>query len=208
LKKKIAKRSRVVVKGRKSMLARSKPKENHHIYKLFGFQQSGSIEKSERMEEFNEEDIWDSIDAETSEQVGFKENGCNGVAVCRSMAKDGNNKNNRRSVMIHRKESYREENDKRRMRYQSSAPVNIPDWSQMSWEEKKNGNCWSRSHGLVDDDSSDDDEGGDCERNMIPPHELIARQLARTEITPFSVNEGVGRTLKSRDALWTITGFD
>lgn len=157
------------------------------------------------MEEFNEEDIWGDIDAQTSEQVGFKENGCNGVTVCRSMGKEGNNNNNSRSVKIHRKESYNEENDKRGMRYQSSAPVNIPDWSQMSWEEKKNENYWSRSHGLIEDDSSDDDDGGDCER--IPPHELIARQLARTEITPFSVNERVGRTLKGRDAVWTITGF-
>lgn len=188
------------------MLRRPKS-ENHHLYQLFGIQQSGRAEKSERMEEFNEEDIWGSIDAETSEQVGFEENVCNGVTVCRSIGKEGNTNNSTRSVKIHRKESYHEENDKRRMRYRSSAPVNIPDWSQMLWEEKRNENFWSRSHGLVDDDSSDDDEGWDCERNMIPPHELIARQLARTEMTSFSVNEGVGRTLKGRNAVWTITGF-
>jgi hypothetical protein len=191
--------------GINSMMGGPKTKVNYHIYKLFGLQQSGSIENSERMEEFHEEDIWGSIDADTSEQVGFQDNGCNDVEVCRLLEKEGNYNNSRRSV---RKESYHEENNKRRMRHQSSAPVNIPDWSKMVREEKRNENGRSRSHVKVDDDNRDDDEGGDLERNMmIPPHEVIARQLARSEITSFSVYEGIGRTLRGRDAVWAITGF-
>lgn len=182
-------------------------KENNHIYKPFDFQRSGGMEKSEWTEEFNEEHIWGSNDTQTSEQVDFKENGFTSVAVGRSMGKGLNEDNSRRSVKIHRKESNNEENNKRRMRYQSSTPVNIPEWSQMSWEEKNNQNWWSTIPGLVDDDSSDDDGGGDGERQMIPPHELIARQRDRSGVTSSSAYEGVGRTLKARDEVWTITGF-
>lgn len=194
------------------MLSRPKTMENHHIYKFFDFQQSGSIENSDRMEEFNEEDIWgNSIDPETK-QVGFQENGCNGVALCRSMGNEGNSNNIRRSVKIPRKESCHEENSRRRRaRYRSSAPVNIPDWSQMVWKDKTAENYW-KSHGV--DDSSDDEEDNDVKDfERIPPHELIARQLAQRYVTSFSVYEGVGKALKGRDlcrvrnAVWMRTGF-
>ncbi|KAK9064174.1 hypothetical protein SSX86_015554 [Deinandra increscens subsp. villosa] len=83
---------------------------------------------------------------------------------------------------------------------QSSAPMGIPDWSKI-YREKSQG----QSDGCYDDD---DDDG-----NMVPPHEYIARRLARSHITPSSMCEGVGRTLKGRDlsklrnAILTKTGF-
>ncbi|KAI4388370.1 hypothetical protein MLD38_000704 [Melastoma candidum] len=51
---------------------------------------------------------------------------------------------------------------------------------------------------------------GDCE---LPPHEFIAKRLARSHIWSFSVFEGAGRKLKGRDlsavrhAVLTKTGF-
>ncbi|XP_039140065.1 uncharacterized protein LOC120277334 [Dioscorea cayenensis subsp. rotundata] len=82
----------------------------------------------------------------------------------------------------------------RRVYQQSSAPVNIPDWSKNSGAKK------------------DEDEGED-EDCKVPPHEWIAKKLARSQISSFSVCEGVGRTLKGRDlskvrnAVLTRTGF-
>jgi hypothetical protein len=196
------------------MLGREKTKEKYHIYKLFGLQQSGNIEEhSETMIEFNEEDIWGGINDAEAKQVGLQENGWNGVTVCRSMGiMEGNSNNSRRPVKIPWKESCHEENNRRRMRYQSSAPLNIPNWSQMVGKEKKNNSHWRRSHAIVDD-KSDDEEDDAMDFERIPPHELIARQLAQSEISSFSVYEGVGRTLKGRDlsrvrnAVWTKTGF-
>ncbi|CAK8531096.1 unnamed protein product [Lathyrus sativus] len=81
----------------------------------------------------------------------------------------------------------------------SSAPMKIPDWSKVYGKKNcKNG-----------DDEDEDDEEGD----MVPPHEWIARKLARSQISSFSVCEGMGRTLKGRDlskvrnAILTKTGF-
>ncbi|KAI3716889.1 hypothetical protein L1987_68103 [Smallanthus sonchifolius] len=90
---------------------------------------------------------------------------------------------------------------------QSSAPMGIPDWSKI-YREKSQGQ--SQSNGCYDngDDDHDDDDG-----KMVPPHEYIARRLARTHITSSSMCEGVGRTLKGRDlsklrnAILTKTGF-
>ncbi|XP_024992596.1 uncharacterized protein LOC112526518 [Cynara cardunculus var. scolymus] len=77
----------------------------------------------------------------------------------------------------------------------SSAPMGIPD-------RDKNDGCYDDGHG-----DDDDDDG-----MMVPPHEYIARRLARSHITS-SMCEGVGRTLKGRDlsklrnAILTKTGF-
>ncbi|KAM3340286.1 hypothetical protein P3S68_030156 [Capsicum galapagoense] len=77
-----------------------------------------------------------------------------------------------------------------------SLPVNIPDWSKILGQENKN-------------DDIRDKEDVD-EENRIPPHEY----LARTRVASFSVQEGMGRTLKGRDlsrvrnAVWKQTGFE
>ncbi|CAE6136203.1 unnamed protein product [Arabidopsis arenosa] len=87
---------------------------------------------------------------------------------------------------------------------QSSAPMNVPDWSKVYGDSKSN----RRSSHLHYHDADDDDDG--C---MVPPHEWVARKLARTQISSFSMCEGVGRTLKGRDlskvrnAVLSKTGF-
>ncbi|KAF3454996.1 hypothetical protein FNV43_RR05444 [Rhamnella rubrinervis] len=90
----------------------------------------------------------------------------------------------------------------------ASLPVNIPDWSKILRDEYRD----SRSRDNIDDDDTDGDD--DCEGGVrVPPHELLARQMARTRIASFSVHEGIGRTLKGRDlsrvrnAIWEKTGF-
>lgn len=93
----------------------------------------------------------------------------------------------------------------------ASLPVNIPDWSKILRDEYRD----SRRRDEDDDDDDDDLDGdGDCDGGVrVPPHEFLARQMARTRIASFSVHEGVGRTLKGRDlsrvrnAIWEKTGF-
>lgn len=104
---------------------------------------------------------------------------------------------------------------------QQSAPVKIPDWSKISHKKSKNkahkNNYYDDSdddqdHGVVDNGDNDgyDDDEYDCK---VPPHEFIAERLAKSQISSFSVFEGVGRTLKGRDlskvrnAVLTKTGF-
>lgn len=82
----------------------------------------------------------------------------------------------------------------------SSLPVNVPEWSKLVKQ---------RDYSEFECEEEDDD--GD----RVPPHEFIARRLAkrRSGCPSFSVYQGVGRTLKGRDlsrlrnAIWEITGF-
>ncbi|PKA46708.1 hypothetical protein AXF42_Ash019691 [Apostasia shenzhenica] len=86
-----------------------------------------------------------------------------------------------------------------------SAPVNIPDWSKIY-----------RRRGVVNDGDGTggkEEEEEEEEEDKVPPHEWIAKKLARSQISSSSVCEGAGRTLKGRDqrqvrnAVLTKTGF-
>ncbi|GAV72913.1 Senescence_reg domain-containing protein [Cephalotus follicularis] len=90
---------------------------------------------------------------------------------------------------------------------QQSAPVNIPDWSKVNGNKSKKA-AWLNDDGDGDYDYNDDDDDevvNDDEDEAeeygykMPPHEFIARRLARSHISSFSVFEGAGRTLKGRD---------
>ncbi|KAK2644478.1 hypothetical protein Ddye_019673 [Dipteronia dyeriana] len=82
----------------------------------------------------------------------------------------------------------------------TSAPVNVPDWSKIYRVDS------------VESMHDSDDVLDDPDSEMIPPHEYLAREHARSR--RGSVFEGVGRTLKGRDlrrvrdAVWSQTGFD
>ncbi|PIN09630.1 hypothetical protein CDL12_17786 [Handroanthus impetiginosus] len=106
-------------------------------------------------------------------------------------------------------------------RGQSSAPVDVPDWSKILKKRSKK-NLWDDACDSHDNDDDDDDEvenghhddvDDDDDDEMVPPHEYLARRLASTQISSFSMFEGVGRTLKGRDlsrlrnAILTKTGF-
>ncbi|XP_030447773.1 protein S40-4-like [Syzygium oleosum] len=115
--------------------------------------------------------------------------------------------------------------DRRGSAPSSSLPVNIPDWSKILRGEYRENR---RRDSLGDSYYSDDDEDAACGgwggggrgggvgedgAARVPPHEFLARQMARTRIAS-SVHEGIGRTLKGRDlsrvrnAIWEKTGFE
>ncbi|XP_068653910.1 protein S40-5-like [Aristolochia californica] len=102
---------------------------------------------------------------------------------------------------------------------QQSAPLRIPDWSKiygkkgyLSGEGSWGGRGLEYGHRDNGDEDGDEneDEDEDC---RLPPHEWVAKKLARSQISSFSVCEGAGRTLKGRDlsqvrnAVLTRTGF-
>ncbi|KAL8098651.1 uncharacterized protein LOC141686971 [Apium graveolens] len=107
---------------------------------------------------------------------------------------------------------------------QQSAPLNIPDWSKI-YGNKVSNKTTNKFLWLDHDDDNDDNDyhefrrdnwesdEDDGEDNMIPPHEWIAKKLATSQISSFSVCEGAGRTLKGRDlrrvrnAILSKTGF-
>ncbi|KAK9920909.1 hypothetical protein M0R45_029447 [Rubus argutus] len=84
----------------------------------------------------------------------------------------------------------------------ASVPVNIPDWSKILKESRK-------QRDVSDEDGDDYCNNGD-EDERVPPHEYLARNRGAS----FSVHEGVGRTLKGRDlrrvrnAIWKQVGFE
>lgn len=97
------------------------------------------------------------------------------------------------------------DNGSRHMLMQQSAPVNVPDWSKILGIDHRKDN----PNGFLAAGDEDEDEGDD----KLPPHEYLAREQARSQMTTTSVFHGVGRTLKGRDmsrvrnAVWRQTGF-
>ncbi|KAL9243507.1 hypothetical protein vseg_017384 [Gypsophila vaccaria] len=59
-----------------------------------------------------------------------------------------------------------------------------------------NNGHYGRVGNNVDEDEDEDEDDID---GMVPPHEYLAKKLARNQISSFSVYEGIGRTLKGRD---------
>ncbi|KAK7263418.1 hypothetical protein RJT34_31007 [Clitoria ternatea] len=87
-----------------------------------------------------------------------------------------------------------------------SAPVNVPIMSEEAMKAR-------RRHREFDEDDDDGEDEDEDEEEMVPPHEIVARNSARSPMLAYSVLEGVGRTLKGRDlrqvrnAVWRQTGF-
>ncbi|PKH47890.1 uncharacterized protein LOC116210475 [Punica granatum] len=74
-------------------------------------------------------------------------------------------------------------------RYHQSMPVTVPVLTAAMIK---------RHHHWELDDDDDDDEADDS-RTMVPPHEMVAKSLAQSQMAAFSVLEGARRTLKGRD---------
>ncbi|KAK7385964.1 hypothetical protein VNO78_31971 [Psophocarpus tetragonolobus] len=91
---------------------------------------------------------------------------------------------------------------------QQSAPVNVPDWSKIYRSNPSKNSDDYDGDGVVNYGEENDEYD-----SKLPPHEFIARRLARSQISSFSVLEGAGRTLKGRDlskvrnAVLSKTGF-
>ncbi|XP_052182811.1 uncharacterized protein LOC127795275 [Diospyros lotus] len=94
---------------------------------------------------------------------------------------------------------------------QSSTAMSIPEWSKIYRKNPKKFGLEKDEN--EDDDDDDDDDLDDDDNETMPPHEYVARKMARTRISSFSMCEGIGRTLKGRDlskvrnAILTRTGF-
>lgn len=90
--------------------------------------------------------------------------------------------------------------------YHRSAPVNVPPWSKSNQTSMKSQLMVNPGLEEVEDDDENDEE-------RLPPHEITAREYAMSQMTTFSMCEGLGRTLKGRDqsrvrnAVWRQTGF-
>ena len=170
-----------------------------------------------RNEDFDEEDVWGGVTMERErdymcpERGVSKESSDSSSAWCMPTSPRKIPRTN--NVTLHSLES--DSNVVQR----SSAPMDIPDWSKIYGKKgveeegvnKKFDFGYGDHHHYLDDygDNDDDDEQDD----MIPPHQWISRKLARSQISSFSVCEGIGRTLKGRDlskvrnAILTKTGF-
>ncbi|KAK9089703.1 hypothetical protein Scep_028785 [Stephania cephalantha] len=185
---------------------------------VFGFLNKGTREvdqKSVRDEDFDEEDIWGvTTKSDSTIDANPKQRKPKDLSFSSSSSMSDPRRLPSASRMIPRS-SNSSINESNKV-VQQSAPVNIPDWSKIY---KKNLNKSSNGSGFggfsVDDCDDDDVVGidGDEYDGKVPPHEWIARKLARSQISSFSVCEGVGRTLKGRDlsnvrdAILTRTGF-
>ncbi|QCE01727.1 uncharacterized protein LOC114193369 [Vigna unguiculata] len=174
--------------------------------------------------DFDEEEIWDVIsnksDYGSSGVRKFKEKDQSSAvpvpvpgrpSAARMVPRSSNSSNN---------SSGNSSNEA--MVLQQSAPVKIPDWSKIytSNPPKNSASRFDADYDGEDDgagnyggDSDEDGEENDEPDSKLPPHEFIARRLARSQISSFSVLEGAGRTLKGRDlskvrnAVLSKTGF-
>ncbi|GMH05749.1 hypothetical protein Nepgr_007589 [Nepenthes gracilis] len=176
--------------------------------------QSNSDWRLSRDEEFQIEGVWDVFNETTGTgcKVSFPEESASLISRCLPTA----------ARMIPRADKLTHEP---KAMQPHSAPINIPDWSKIYGKSlsKSPSNASSLDHDVdVNDDKDvggnsdeEEDHGDDYDGNedMLPPHEWLARKLARNQISSFSVFEGVGRTLKGRDlsrvrnAVLTRTGF-
>ncbi|TKY57302.1 Senescence regulator S40 [Spatholobus suberectus] len=192
-----------------------------------GRQHSG-IWKSLRDGDFDEEDVWDVLknrsDYGSPGVRKFKEKDQSSSlpvparsphSAVRMIPRSSISSNNRSASSSHEAKVL-----------QQSAPVNIPDWSKIYMSNPPK-NSASRFHDYDGVDGEDDGDGvgnygGDSDEDgeendeydsKLPPHEFIAKRLARSQISSFSVLEGAGRTLKGRDlskvrnAVLSKTGF-
>ncbi|KAJ4844378.1 hypothetical protein Tsubulata_002325 [Turnera subulata] len=178
--------------------------------------QSSGLSRSLRDGDFEEQDVWDVLkdrkyDSGRSTESSFP--------VPRNIPTA--------SRMIPRGSSSSNYSSHEPRVLQQSAPVNVPDWSKICGKKSINtsrkGSSWlggddsDEDYGAIGNggvDSDEEDEGDDSGFNdKMPPHEFIARRLASSQISSFSVLEGVGRKLKGRDlskvrhAVLTKTGF-
>ncbi|KAK4278449.1 hypothetical protein QN277_016294 [Acacia crassicarpa] len=196
--------------------------------------QHSGIWMSLRDEDFEEEEVWDVF--KNTDNYGISKSKVNKVTSSSSSPISVNRRLPTEARMIptmaartssSSNNSSTSSSHETQVVLQQSAPVRIPDWSKIYNITNKNNNArkdvssFDDDHGFghcrdVDDNDEgdeDEDENGDEFDSKLPPHEFIARRLARSHISSFSVVEGVGRTLKGRDlskvrnAVLSKTGF-
>lgn len=188
--------------------------------------QGSGVWRSFRYGDFEEEDVWDVIrDRKNSNTMPVRSKESS-VSVPRRLPTASRMIPRASSHNYGSGSSYSSSNNTHEAKIvQQSAPVHIPSWSKANGQKSNKGSHNSSWHNERDDSDDDDiDEDGDHDDEdeeeeeddynaKEPPHEFLARRLARSQISSFSVFEGAGRTLKGRDlskvrnAVLTKTGF-
>ncbi|KAK9153465.1 hypothetical protein Sjap_000945 [Stephania japonica] len=144
---------------------------HHHHHRSYN-----SVTNPEAIFEFDEADLRNSSSSSSNNNNNNNNSYSSSAQELKKSAKKRSNR-----VSIKQRSFQIESHDESVRGAATSLPVNIPDWSRMPRRD--------------DDDDGESGAGG----SMIPPHEFLARQFARTGIASFSVHEGIGRTLKGRD---------
>uniref|UniRef100_A0A7C9CGD8 Senescence regulator S40 n=1 Tax=Opuntia streptacantha TaxID=393608 RepID=A0A7C9CGD8_OPUST len=161
-----------------------------------------------RSEEYQEEDVWGVIRSE-ERQTGFSSIDIESSGTSSPLSISRRLPSAARMIPSGAQKHEHPHHDDGMMQH-SSAPVNIPDWSKIYGKTQRRMND---GHLDGDDDVHDVDDDDDEGRLTLPPHEWLARKMARSQISTFSVCEGAGRTLKGRDlsrvrhAVLSKTGF-
>ncbi|PON84014.1 Senescence regulator [Trema orientale] len=175
----------------------------------------GRSTRDNDVEDFEEEDIWDSVkgidqDSSLSPRMRKKL-----IFSSSSSWLNGSSTTAPRMIPKRANTTSKATNEAKggAVVQQSSAPMEVPDWSKIYGKNGKTfswaNNGFDHDHHAYGDDVDEDEDDDD----MVPPHEWIARKLARSQICSSSVCEGKGRTLKGRDlsnvrnAILTKTGF-
>ncbi|KAK9128087.1 hypothetical protein Syun_016884 [Stephania yunnanensis] len=160
--------------------------QHHHHHHHRHNRSYNSVTNPEAIFEFDEADLWNSNNSSHSSHHQMES------SSQQEWKKSVKKRSNRVSI---KQRSFQIESHEESVRgAATSLPVNIPDWSRIL---RRDGGDRRRENEDLDDEFDDDDGGG--VGSMIPPHEFLARQFARTGIASFSVHEGIGRTLKGRD---------
>ncbi|KAJ4980911.1 hypothetical protein NE237_031748 [Protea cynaroides] len=181
----------------------------------YDFFSAGNGGRSFRNEDFEEEDVWSVVMDITESSVSSKFRKPKDTSTTVSSTTLTVKRLPTAPKMIPRTNN--SSSDQKLMK-QSSAPVNIPDWSKIYGKNQKKGSESSGYGGattVINNGGFDGIVGGDDDDDddFIPPHEWIRKKPAMNQISSFSVCEGVGRTLKGRDlskvrnAILTRTGF-
>ncbi|GAB4830857.1 hypothetical protein Ancab_004885 [Ancistrocladus abbreviatus] len=183
----------------------------------YGMGNRGSSRRLLKDEDFEEEDVWGVMEnTEISNPKLRKLN--ESVSFCTSSSTSSWSLSSK-PRMIPRASNPSKEVNQMVMAKQLSAPMNIPDTRKMhgmmvgsrkmTTTSRGEEGSWMVDHGRYGMngvgnyyeglDYDDDDGNNDDEEEIVPPHEYIARRLARSQISSFSVCEGIGRRLKGRD---------
>ncbi|CAK7351261.1 unnamed protein product [Dovyalis caffra] len=175
----------------------------------------GYSRRSMRDEDFEEQDVWSVMKemGDSSSKSKYSSSGSSSAWHLPSTA----------PRMIPTTKPTATNHGGKAVQQQSSAPLDIPDWSKIygknsrnimgSWADDHNGIAYDDGDDHVNNGVNDNDYDEDGDDDIVPPHEWLARKLARSQISSFSVCEGIGRTLKGRDlskvrnAILTKTGF-
>lgn len=185
--------------------------------------QGSGVWRSLRDGDFQEEDVWEVIRETKNSNTMTGRSKESSVSVPRRLPTASRMIPKASSNNYGSGSSYSSSNNTHEAKIvQQSAPVHIPNWSKAYAQKSNKGSQNSSWHNHCDDadddevgngDDEDEEEEEDDYDSREPPHEFIARRLARSQISSFSVFEGAGRTLKGRDlskvrnAVLSKTGF-